>query len=416
MVTAARLWTCAPLYSAPHPTGKPVRHPPPRLPQARSGKRTGFDRRARPVYTLPMTRKSLGFVELEWVCPTCNRRNPGSSASCHACGAPQPPDVKFEAPAQADLITDESTVAQLAQAAPDVACPYCRTRNRADATVCKQCGGDLVGGTARAAGDTVAGFVLGKRADVQCTACGAANPAGHMICVSCGAPLPRPAPPPLQAATKANGRGCLWIAAAFALVVILGIVALFSLGGGGERTTLEARVTEGRWARSIGIEGLVPVRYSAWQDQIPPDATLGACSEEVRRTVDVLPDPAPPHRELCGTPYAIDRGTGMAEVVTDCVYQLLELRCAYTVNEWREVDRVVLEGSGLNATWPQTGLGGMQRLGSRNEAYQCLFAANDAAYAYQVPSYDLYQRCTPGARWEIEITGSGRVVRAAPLD
>lgn len=363
-----------------------------------------------------MAKKSLGFVELEWVCPTCNSRNPGSSPSCRACGAPQPPDVKFEAPAQADLITDEAKVAQLGQAAPDIVCPYCRTRNRADAAVCKQCGGDLVGGVARAAGEKVEGFALGATATVKCAACGAENSAALTACTACGAPLPSLAKPTPKPQTQSGGRGCLWIAAAFALVVVLGIVAMFSFGSSGERSTLEARVTEGQWTRSVGIQGLVPVRYTAWRDQIPPDATLGACSEEVRRTVEELPNPAPPNREVCGTPYAIDRGTGMAEVVTDCVYQILELRCDYTVNQWREVDRVVLEGAGLVATWPQAPLGGMQRVGDRSEAYRCLFTAGDVSYTYQVPSFELYQRCTPGARWELEVTGNSRVVRAAPLD
>ena len=364
-----------------------------------------------------MAKKTLGYVELEWVCPTCNSRNPGSSRVCRACGAGQPPDVKFEAPAQADLITDAEVVAQEATRAPDIACPYCDTRNPSDATVCKQCGGDLVAGTVRSAGHTVEAFSLAPAPPVNCTACGAENPAGQLNCASCGAPLPRAKPKPkAKPEPQQGGRGCLYIAAAFALVVVLGIVAMFAFGGGGERTTLEANVVEGRWTRTVAVEGLAPARYTAWADQIPVEATVGACTEQVRRTVDELPEPAPPHREVCGTPYAIDRGTGMAEVVADCQYEILELRCEYTVNEWQVVRREEANGIGLTALWPDPALGGRERLGARDEAYTCVFAANDNTYSYRLASAALYQRCVPGSRWELEVTESGRVVRAQPVD
>jgi hypothetical protein len=53
-----------------------------------------------------MTRKTVGYVQLEWACPRCETRNPGPQKFCNGCGGPQPPDVKFEQPAQEKLLTD----------------------------------------------------------------------------------------------------------------------------------------------------------------------------------------------------------------------------------------------------------------------------------------------------------------------
>jgi predicted RNA-binding Zn-ribbon protein involved in translation (DUF1610 family) len=101
-----------------------------------------------------MTRKTVGYVELEWTCPNCGTRNRGTDKKCVACGLPQPADIAFEQQVQEELITDQA-VAQQAQQGPDIHCPYCGTRNLAGAERCKQCGGDLVGGKARESGRVV---------------------------------------------------------------------------------------------------------------------------------------------------------------------------------------------------------------------------------------------------------------------
>ena len=78
-----------------------------------------------------MTKKSLGYVELEWTCPNCETRNPGPHKFCNGCGAPQPEDVEFEQPIEEKLITDAEQIAR-AQAGPDLHCPYCEARNPGD--------------------------------------------------------------------------------------------------------------------------------------------------------------------------------------------------------------------------------------------------------------------------------------------
>ncbi len=55
-----------------------------------------------------MTQQELGYVELEWTCANCGTRNPGTRKHCASCGAAQPKDVKFELPAQQELIKDEA--------------------------------------------------------------------------------------------------------------------------------------------------------------------------------------------------------------------------------------------------------------------------------------------------------------------
>ena len=95
-----------------------------------------------------MTQKELGYVELEWTCPACNTRNPGTARKRTQCGAAQPAEVKFEQAPEEKLITDEAKIAE-AKAGPDIYCAYCGTRNPSTATACKQCTAPLAEGKAR---------------------------------------------------------------------------------------------------------------------------------------------------------------------------------------------------------------------------------------------------------------------------
>ena len=101
-----------------------------------------------------MAKKELGYVELEWTCPRCNSRNKGTAKVCATCGAPQPDDVKFEAPAQAEVIKGEAAapVKAAVEAGADIHCPFCEARNPATAKICVNCGGPLEGGKAREKG------------------------------------------------------------------------------------------------------------------------------------------------------------------------------------------------------------------------------------------------------------------------
>ena len=358
-----------------------------------------------------MAKKSLGYVELEWVCPTCNTRNPGSARTCTGCGAPQPPDVKFVAPGQA-AVTKDAEVARKATAGPDIHCPYCDARNPAGAKVCKQCGGDLTKGEARKVGEIVSDFSTTGPGTVKCTTCGTENPANAKTCKSCGAPLPVVKKPEAAPAPAAGNNTCLLIAVGAIVLVIIGVVVFFMMSGG-ERTTSVGTVVDNRWTRTIQVMGLRPREYTAWLDQIPADAEIGACTDEVRREVE---EQVANSIEVCGTPYAEDLGTGFGEVVQDCVYQVIEQQCKYTVNEWQPVDAVTEQGTGLTAAWPSLTSTGRQREGDREEQYECVISVNDNQVVYKTSNFQEYQNCVPGAKWNVETNESGRVLNASPAE
>ncbi len=358
-----------------------------------------------------MAKQSLGYIELEWTCPVCDTRNPGGQRVCQNCGSPQPDNIKFEAPAEAKITTDEATAKQ-ATAGPDIHCPYCDARNPAGSKVCRQCGGDLTGGTAREVGQVVQGFGAQRPKEVKCPACGTLNASGARVCKNCGAPLPtvRPVVQPQPAAAPAS-RGCLWVAVG--LVVLGLILGVFFLAGGSDTAETTGQVVDTRWTRAVEVMGLMPVQYTAWLDQIPGDAELGACYEEVRQVVD---EPVPGAREVCGTPYAVDQGTGYAEVVRDCVYEIVEQRCEYTVQEWRVVNEITQDGTGFSPSWPALSLSNRQREGQRGEHYQCIFEVDGRQVVYNARNLAEYQRCTYGSVWNLEVTAEGRVVSAQPVE
>ena len=371
-----------------------------------------LDSAASANYTRRMAKKSLGYVELEWECPVCQTRNPGSERVCKGCGSPQPPDIQFQTPVAATASRSAEVVAH-ATAAPDIHCPYCDARNPAGATVCHQCGGDLTQATSRAVGK-----VLGAPGDsttakpVVCPTCGTENPAEARVCKNCGAPLPGAAPKPTPQPAKSNSLGCLWIGGGIALLLVIGLAFIF-MGGGGKRTTLVGHVVDTQWERKIVVMGLAPQQRVAWLDQIPADATVGACTDEVRQVVE---DPVPGAREVCGTPYAVDQGTGYGELVQDCQYEVLDQRCEYTTNVWQPVDERVLQGAGATANWPTLPAGSNLREGTREERYLCRFSANDALYVYQARTYDEYLLCEPDSAWNLTVNASGRVVEATPVN
>jgi len=140
-----------------------------------------------------MPQKTVGYVELEWTCPKCKSRNPGTRRACASCGAPQPRDVQFEQPVQDQVISDEKVIA-VAAAGPDIHCAYCGARNPAGAKVCKQCGADVGEGVAREAGRVVGALQIEEAPPITCPSCGSPNPATALKCSKCGDSLVKPHP------------------------------------------------------------------------------------------------------------------------------------------------------------------------------------------------------------------------------
>ena len=135
-------------------------------------------------------RRTLGYVQNEWTCPNCSTRNKGGMKTCENCGAPQPENVQFELPSEQKFVTDEESI-KAAQAAPDIHCAFCGTRNPATAETCSQCGGDLKEGKARQAGRVMqAPLTPAGPKIIKCDNCGVENPGSNSVCSNCGSPLP----------------------------------------------------------------------------------------------------------------------------------------------------------------------------------------------------------------------------------
>lgn len=362
-----------------------------------------------------MARKTIGHVELEWTCPNCGSVNPGPHMFCTNCGAPQPDGVEFRQKADAELITDEETAAKVA-AGPDIQCPYCETRNAATNKFCSQCGGDLSEGARRQAGQVLGAYITPKTLPpVNCPNCGTQNPGAALTCSACGATLAKPAAPAIPIPPTAPGKKStpVWMLAALGGVVVLicGALVLFAILAGrtqGIRGTVEAV----RWERAVPVEAMLPVEYTDWIDEIPDEAENVTCESRVRETVD---QPVEGALEVCGTPYTVDTGTGYGEVVQDCVYEVYDDYCNYSVLEWQVAEWERLSGENFAAAWPEPILEEGQRLGgNREESYVVFFEAGDENYTYELGSFEEFQQFAPGSTWTLNINTFGAVVSVEP--
>jgi len=350
-----------------------------------------------------MTKKSLGYVHLVWTCPQCETKVPGPEKICPSCGFPQPDDVEFEQPAQEEIITDEAEIAR-AKAGPDIHCYYCGTRNPAGAANCSQCGADLSEGAARGSGRTLGAHHSGPAEPITCPACGTENDPDAPKCQQCGASLVQPKAPSddpkrVKPQPKTRSKGFLRIgiiAIVVAACALFGLFAFLSM----RTEDVTGTVEETQWTRSIAIEALRPVDYEDWRDEIPAQAQVGACTQKVHHTQD---NPAPDSREICGTPYTKDTGSGFGEVVQDCRYEVYEEWCEYTVDEWREVDTITLTGADFNPQWPTPRLSSGQREGEREEKYQCIFDTPEGERTYTTADLNQYSQCQIGSRWTLQV-------------
>jgi len=167
---------------------------------------------------------------------------------------------------------------RMAQKGADKHCPYCGTRNNIDAETCLKCGGDLtIDAKVRESGATIE-----TRANNQ----------------KSFAPQKRPQP----------------FLIIILLVVIVGFV--FLIRNLTRTDQVSAVVSAVSWQRSQVIEAYQRVERKGWEDAIPSDATLVSCELQYRYDSDT---PQPIATEVCGEPYTIDTGTGLGQVVQDCV-------------------------------------------------------------------------------------------------
>ncbi len=333
-----------------------------------------------------MARKSLGFVPLIWECPFCNTQNPGPIKSCTSCGAPQPDDVEFLQVDEEEFnfIKDEALI-RMAKAGPNVHCPFCGTRNPATAELCVQCGGDLtMGGKARKTGQKVR---------------------------TVSETHERKPAPVTEEPKKKRATGCIILGAIGALAVIAGLVVLLFLLL--KTDEVLGSVSSVKWERSIAIEAYMPVTKSDWWDEIPDDAEILSCSEKYRYTSD---EPQPNATEVCSEAEVEDTGTGVGEVVQECVYEVYDEYCDYTVMAWDVADTVSASGSDLDPYWPSVNLATDQREGDRSEDYVINFDTDGKDYSYSTSNLDLFIQAKPGSQWILNVNQLGGVQSIEPAN
>jgi hypothetical protein len=339
-----------------------------------------------------MARKTLGYVPLIWECAYCKTQNPGPIKTCTSCGAPQPDDVAF---LQVDeekfnFIKDEALI-RMAQAGPDIHCPYCGTRNPAGAEVCSNCGGEIniPGKVVRETGKEVR-TVAEHKEELQ------------------SAPVPEPAVPPVRTRKKPNRLTTILLALGGLAIIAGCIIFLFMLL---KTDSIEATVTDIRWERSIAIEAFTEVSRSDWWDQIPDIAEIQACSQRYRYTSEI---PEANATEVCSEAVVEDTGTGIGEVVQECVYEVYDDYCDYTVMDWVVLTTVVKAGENLNPVWPEPNLSADQQLGAATETYTILFSGDGERYTYTTTDVDTFLMAQPGSEWELTVNQLGAVQSIEP--
>ena len=351
-----------------------------------------------------MARKeSKGFVQLEWVCPNCSVRNPGSIKTCESCGAPQPENVKFERAVDEKIVTDEKLV-QAAKAGADIHCGFCGTRNPGNAVTCSQCGADLKEGKARESGQILQAAPTPPKA-VTCTNCNAENPGTAKTCAQCGAPLPKtsvstpavPAVKPPQAvgaSTSQSKKKVNWFIfggiAAFLMVCCVAIFMLFVLPS----KSVQGTVTDVYWQTSVPLQEVRAVNHSNERGSAPSGAYNVSCYDD--------------SQEVCEDK-TIDKGNGFAEVVTECHTETQQY-CSYTIDEWTTIQTYDLRGNDLNPVYESPSYSSDQRVGASSETLTVTFSTSDGQETYTPGSVSEFQQFQIGSEWTLKMNALGGVV------
>ena len=350
-----------------------------------------------------MARKSLGFVPLIWECPSCGTQNPGPIKSCTSCGAPQPEDVKFLRVDEEkfNFIKDEALI-RMAKAGPDIHCPWCGTRNPSTAELCSKCGGELSqGGKLRQAGEKVQ-TVSEAAAEAQ-----APQPPQS----------PQPPQPPQAAPTSGfkppkpvNKKTIIIAVAVIAVLCLAGILLINWLN---KTDTIQATVSDVYWERSIQIEEYQPVTKSDWCDELPSVVEVLSVSEQYRYTSE---NPVANSTEVCGEEYVVDTGTGVGEVVQDCVYEVYDDYCEYTAWEWVAIAPLTVSGHDLAPHWPSLTPNDDQRESGATEDYVITFSDGGEEYTYTTNDLDLFLQAEPGSTWELTVNQFNQVRELNPYN
>lgn len=348
-------------------------------------------------------RRTLGYVQNEWICPNCNTRNKGGAKTCENCGAPQPENVQFELPSEQKLVTDQASI-NAAKEGPDIHCPFCGTRNPASAKTCSQCGGDLTGAKAREAGRLMQASPPQPKI-VKCDNCGTENPSTNAVCSNCGSPLPKLVAPAIapQAASGPNlgkpiaPKKTNWLliggilAALAVCCVVLGALFLPS-------KAVEATVVDVHWQTSVPVQEIHAVDYNNERGSPPSDAYDVSCRDD--------------SRDVCEQK-TIDKGNGYSEVVEEC-HTETEQYCSYTVDEWTTIQTYPLDGNDLQPSYDYPNISSEQRLGDPSEELTVTFSTPDGEEIYSPNTVSEFEQFTIGSMWVLKMNLAGSVVSVEP--
>jgi hypothetical protein len=351
-------------------------------------------------------KRTLGYVQNEWVCPNCSTRNKGGVKTCENCGAPQPENVQFELPSEQNFLKDEKEI-QAAQAGADIHCGFCGTRNPANAETCSQCGGDLKEGRRREAGRVMQKPAAQPKI-VKCDNCGIENPGSNAVCSNCGSPLPKLSaapvvltaqkpmsgisPPAPMTAKKSPVRSLLIVGAVVACLAILciGIAAIFF-----PTSSVQATVTDVHWQTNVPVQEIRSVNYSNERGNPPSGAYDVSCYDD--------------SREVCEQ-RTVDRGNGYSEVVEEC-HTETDTYCSYTVDEWTTIQTYSLEGNDLRPIYDDPNLRSDQRIGNESETLTVFFTTEDGSQeTYTAETITEFQQFTLGSTWTLNMNLAGSVV------
>ena len=346
-------------------------------------------------------RRTLGYIQNEWTCPNCGTRNKGGQKTCENCGAPQPENVQFELPSEQKFVNEEDQI-QAAQKGADIHCPFCGTRNPADARTCSQCGGDLSEGAARQAGRLMQAPPPQPKI-IKCDNCGVENPGGNAVCSNCGSPLPKAAAAqaaaPLPAAGRLPGKPAAkktnWLLIGsilgFLAICCVAAIVLFAL----PTRSVEATVLDVHWETSVPLQEIRAVDYSNEPGSPPSDAYNVSCRDD--------------SREVCEQ-RTIDRGNGYSEVVEECHTETQQY-CSYTVDEWTTIQTYTLDGSDLRPVYDTPNISSGQRLGNESEEFTVTFSTADGEQKnYSPDSISEFQQFSPGSTWTLKMNTIGGIV------
>ncbi len=348
---------------------------------------------------MPTSSTSKGFIQLEWVCPNCNSRNAGPNKTCENCGAPQPENVQFYAPAEAKLIQDANT-AKVAGAGADIHCGFCGTRNAATAVTCSQCGGNLAeGGKARAAGREMQREAA--QVEIKCTNCGEMNLSARTMCAKCGSPLPRASQPSASAmpivGAPASSAGMKRAPAWLGLGVVVACLAVLCVGAillFAPSKSVSATVQDVYWETSLPLQEITAVRFSDKAGNPPGDAYNVSCRVETRQVCEEK---------------TIDKGNGYGEVVTEC-HDVRQQYCSYTQDQWKTIRTFTFDGHDFEPFYADPQVRSGQRLGDATITFTVYFFGDGTEYTYNPGDLSEFEQFVIGSLWTLRLNALGIVV------